>query len=70
MLKLTPEYEIQALPDGTFTITREGTIFSGNWIFETRAKAAAMIRSMEDDAYYSARAEAAWEDYDRRHGDD
>jgi hypothetical protein len=63
-------YTVKQLPDGRFTIEHPVITFTGQWIYDTHEEAAKMIDWMVADQKAIARADAAWDNFDREYGDE
>jgi hypothetical protein len=63
-------YTVKQLPDGRFTIEHPVVTFVGQWTYDTREEAAKMIDWMVADQKAIARADAAWDNFDREYGDE
>lgn len=63
-------YTVKQLPDGRFTIHHPVVAFVGQWSYDTHEEALKMIDWMVEDQKALARADAAWDNFDREYGDE
>jgi hypothetical protein len=64
------DYKVKLLPDGKFTIEHPVVTFMGQWSYDTYEEAQKMIDWMMTEQKALARADAAWDNYDREYGDE
>lgn len=63
-------YTVKTLPDGRFTIDHPYITVPGTWVWDNPEEASNMISILVEDSKAIARADAAWENYEREYGDE